>query len=155
MTFPVPTLQNDAPLKEHPFYQHLCENHTKQDMLFDMIESYLASLGFVKDVDIIDDAAFSDLLTVARSWEILAPWYKPKHVSDLFTWHGEQFYFHGSKERRGITPLLRQMLVDAGWIHPVEPATTYFEVIDGRLYAKYQQILGSRYLCDIVSEEQQ
>lgn len=151
-----PALQDNIPIKEHPFYQYICERYTKHDKVknVEKVKDYLASLGFVEGEDMIDDGAFSDLLTVAHVWLIMSPWYKPKHASDLFTTYGEQFYFYGSKERRGATPLLRQMLVDTGWIYSVEPETTYFEVIDGRLYAKYQQILGSRYLCDIISKEQ-
>lgn len=41
------------------------------------------------------------------------------------------------------------MVEDAGWIYHVDPETTMFEITNGRLYAKYQQILGSRFICHI------
>ena len=53
-----------------------------------------------------------------------------------------------------VTQKLRDMVAEAGWIYYVHPSTTYFEVIWGRLYAKYQHIPGSRYICDILDYEE-
>jgi hypothetical protein len=39
--------------------------------------------------------------------------------------------------------------MDAGWIYDVQPETTYFQVINGKLWAKYQQIIGSRALVEV------
>ena len=47
------------------------------------------------------------------------------------------------------------MVVEAGWIYRVHPSSTYFKVIEGRLYAKYQQIIGSRYICDIIEYKEE
>jgi hypothetical protein len=93
-------------------------------------------------------------------WERCSPWFNPHAWKDLFfgVWNlvmarpDEQFFVTGPGRCVGyykITQKLRDMVEGTGWIYDVHPSTTYFEVIEGRLYAKYQHILGSRYICDI------
>jgi hypothetical protein len=47
------------------------------------------------------------------------------------------------------TPIILDTLTGAGWIYEPAPENTYFQIINGRLFAKYQQIIGSRCIVEI------
>lgn len=139
------------PLVDDPFYAWLDANVKKGEKNTDgaLITQYLKSLGFVVGQDRITEEQLEILRHVAEAW-YRGPWGKPTKFDDLFCNTGTEYYIMGRKEKLGITHELSDLVVSSGWIYNVSPETTYFEIIGGnRLYAKYQQILGSRFICFI------
>ena len=160
--FQLPQYSDDQPLAEHPFYQWLTDNVDRSQGGHSKMLDWIKGLGFRVGEDALAPEDVDTLRYVEAHWWRFSPWFNPCSGKDLFvkpTAGGESFYFGGPhfNEFRGITQKLRDMVMAAGWIYNVHPSTTYFEVIAGRLYAKYQQIIGSRYICDIseYNKEQQ
>lgn len=152
--FKLPPYNDDQPLVEHPFYQWLTDNVDRSQGGHSKMLDWIKGLGFRVGEDALAPEDVDTLHLVEEHWWRCSPWFGSQAGKDLFklpTPNEESFYFGGPyfSEFRGITQKLRDMVMAAGWIYNVHPSTTYFEVIGGRLCAKYQQILGSRYICDI------
>ena len=167
--FALPPHGYNQPLVEHPFFKWLSATYSKRELTKlgpgDRSEVYkprewLKTLGFQTGVDRLAEEDLKTLHLVEEHWWRCSPWFEPHVWGSLFSEVGylvralpnEQFFVTGPGRCSGyykVTQKLRSMVAEAGWIYAVCPSTTYFEVIEGRLYAKYQQILGSRYICDI------
>ena len=152
--FQLPAYSGDQPLVAHPFYKWLSDNVDRKEGGHSRVLDWIKLLGFRVGEDALSPGDLSTLHVVEEHWWRYSPRFGAQRGKDLFVKPlagGESFYFCGPhfNEFRGITQKLRDMVAEAGWIYNVHPSTTYFEVIEGRLYAKYQQILGSRYICDI------
>lgn len=157
--FQLPPYNDDQPLVEHPYYQWLTANVDRKEGGHSKMLDWIKGLGFRVGEDALSPGDLSTLHVVEEHWWCCSPWFKPHSDKDLFTLPtkgADKFFIQGPAhdEFLGITQKLRDMVVEAGWIYDVHPSTTYFEVIEGRLYAKYQQILGSRYICDIIDYEE-
>ena len=144
------------PLVADPFYAwcdaNLERSNLEKSRLAYAID-YLDSLGFVKGKHKVSERDLKTLEYVFETWVRTTPYYSPCKFSDLFT-DGDAYYVSGAESygvvkpwRRNVTPKLVEMVRNAQWIYDVEPNSTYFELNGNRLYAKYQQILGSRFLC--------
>ena len=158
--FQLPPYNDDQPIVEHHFYQWLTDNVDRSQGGHSRMLDWIKGLGFRVGEDALSPNDLNTLHVVEEHWWRYSPRFKPCSGKDLFVKPlvgGESFYFCGPhfNEFRGITQKLRNMVIAAGWIYNVHPSTTYFEVIEGRLYAKYQQILGSRYICDIIEYKEQ
>lgn len=160
--FQLPPYNDDQPMVEHPLYQWLTDNVDRSKGGHSMMLDWVKLLGFRVGEDALSPEDVRTLHLVEEHWWSCSPWFKPHSDKDLFTLPTkgtEKFYIQGptDNEFMGITHKLRTMVMAAGWIYNVHPSTTYFKVIEGRLYAKYQQLLGSRYICDIsdYSKEQE
>lgn len=158
--FKLPPYNDDQPLVEHPFYQWLTDNVDRSQGGHSKMLDWIKGLGFRVGEDALAPEDVDTLHLVEEHWWRCSPWFGSQAGKDLFklpTPNEESFYFGGPyfSEFRGITQKLRDMVMAAGWVYNVHPSTTYFEVIAGRLYAKYQQILGSRYICDISEYKEQ
>jgi hypothetical protein len=152
----------------HPFYQWLTDNVDRSQGGHSKMLDWVKFLGFRVGEDALSPGDLSTLHVVEEHWWRYSPRFGAHTWGSLFSEAGhlvrdlpnEQFFVTGPGRCSGyykVTQELRDMITEAGWIYNVHPSTTYFEVIEGRLYAKYQQILGSRYICDIINykEEQQ
>jgi hypothetical protein len=154
--FTFPTVGPKDPLTGDPFYAWLDANEDRRDpdSFMDALLEYLKTLGFDKEQHIIDEGVLDTLKYVREQWLLLTPFFPPQSMQDLFSDKKTPKYFvKGIKEwndpHSGITEKLQNMVNESGWIYMVWPETTYFEVIGDRLYAKYHQILGSRFICRI------
>ena len=160
MFFQLPPYSDDQPVVAHPFHQWLTNNVDRSQGGHSRMLDWLKSLGFCVGEDALSSHDVDTLHIVEEHWRRCSPWFKPHAYKDLFTVptdDPEKFYIQGSTHNviMEITQKLRDMVVAASWIYDVHPSTTYFEIISGRLYAKYQQILGSRYICDISNYKEQ
>ena len=158
--FKLPPYNDDRPLVEHPFYQWLTANVDRKEGGHSRLLDWVKLLGFSVGDDALSPEDAKTLYFVEDYWWRCSPFFEPHWDKDLFTPPTKGaggFYIHGEthNEFMNITQKLRNMVVEAGWIYNVHPSTTYFEVIEGRLYAKYQHILGSRYICDIIDYKEQ
>lgn len=145
-------LDPNAPMNATPFYKWLTLHCTKTNLPkadYDYALDFLKSLGFVEESDTITAVQFDSLNYIFQHWYDTTPYYGPATQPELFVTTEPTYYIQGWSVRWGITAKLKEMILKAGWIYEVSPDTTYFEVIDNRLYAKYQQIIGSRYLCEL------
>jgi hypothetical protein len=117
------------------------------------IFTYLSDLGFVKGRDKITSEEFDILKYAFDAFHRTAPHYpgrvKLSEALRPLPDGAPGFYLQGHAGRYALAPELSEALTQAGWIYDVKPDTTYFQVIRGRLFAKYQQIIGSRCLCEV------
>lgn len=154
--FPFPIVGEHDPLASDPFFAW-CNTNIERTNLekskLDYAIDYLESLGFVKGEHKVSERDLKTLEYMFETWVRTTPYYPPCKFSDLFE-DGDAYYVAGAESfgvvkpwRRNATPKLVEMVRNAQWIYDVEPNSTCFELIGNRLYAKYQQILGSRLLC--------
>jgi len=115
------------------------------------IGKYLDSLGFVVGTDRLTESEYDVLSHACEHFHRVAPHAASMKFGDAFKPDESGFYVRGKPGRYALAPVLRDALEGAGWIYDIQPETTYFELMpDGRLIAKYQQIIGSRVLCEIL-----
>ena len=163
--FQLPPYNGDQPIVEHPFHQWLTDNVDRKEGGHSRMLDWIKALGFRVGEDALSPGDLSTLHVVEEYWWRYSPRFGAHTWGNLFSEVGhlvrvapdEQFFVTGPGRCSGyyrVTQKLRDMVAEAGWIYGVHPSTTYFEVIEGRLYAKYQQILGSRYICDIIEYEE-
>jgi hypothetical protein len=111
---------------------------------------YLAHLGFVVGFHRITPEQLQCLEYAADTFHRTMPHYQHELTfSQIFTpAECGGFYVVGCSGRFSlVNAAFRSALVNSGWIYEVTPESTYFEVINGRVFAKYQQIIGSRAVC--------
>lgn len=115
------------------------------------LTKYLDSLGFVVGRDRLTEAQYQTLEYAIDTFHRVYPHFaKPLSFSEALTESAAGFYVQGKPGRYSLEPKLHETLDAAGWIYEVSPETTYFEIINGILWAKYQQIIGSRPLCFVL-----
>lgn len=116
---------------------------------------YLLSIGFVTGAHRITEQQYEILSLALDHYRLVAPHMPGVRTFDsLFTlapenYKGEVFWVQGKPGRYILADEVRTALFKAGWIYDVQPDTTYFAVINGTLWAKYQSIIGSRALARI------
>ena len=142
----------NEPLNTDPYYAWLDANVDRCNPGKELMRRYLDSLGFIVGTHRITEEQFKILEYVEDTWFRFTPYHTPMRLSECFDDSAPSFYVNGLEVRKGITRELRDAVAEAGWIYDVSPYTTYFEIINGKLYAKYQQILGSRFICKIVED---
>lgn len=151
--FPIPgECADDTPFERmHVWQWALMQPRAKVGM-----REYLQSLGFVIGTHRLSEGDYKRLDYAINAFHRIAPRMPARPFAELFSpaTHapGAGFYVSHRPGRWVPSPELVQCLRDAGWIYDITPDSTYFEVIGGnRLFAKYQQIIGSRFLC-VVTE---
>jgi hypothetical protein len=122
--------------------------------------AYIESLGFKTGVDFLRTEDYTLIENAISTWHRLAPRMRDRiKLCDAFTKPGAKnsrakdvFYVQGLNDSAAymcVAPALITALESAGWIYDVTPESTYFAVINGRIIARYQQIIGSRILAAI------
>lgn len=148
MTFNLKIISEHEPLVTDPYFAWLDANVDRCNPESHLIGKYLESLGFVVGEDKITEDQHRILDYVEETWFRLTPYHLPMTWDECFV-PGDAYYVQGVDGRRNLTPALKAAVEQSGFIYDVTPSTCYFEVINGRLYAKYQQILGSRFICTV------
>ena len=146
--FALRTVSQHEPLVNDPYYTWLDANVDRCNPGQRLIRRYLESLGFTIGVDKITEEQYQILEYVEETWFMNTPYHTPMTWDECFT-AGTGYYVNGRAGRHNITQELMKAVEESGFIYPVTPDTCYFEVINDRLYAKYQQILGNRFICTI------
>lgn len=152
-TLPGP-MTAETPFTE--FHAWQWAQHQKRDRVD--VFNYLAELGFVKGKHRITPEQFELLRVVIDMFHRVAPRMDGIHAfADLLTPatsidEQTSFYVQGKPGRYVPSDALVAALVDAGWVYAVRPQTTYFAIINGKVFAKYQQIIGSRVLAQLKDE---
>lgn len=141
-------VQPNEPLINDPFFSYLTTHYTKADnfSFIDAVVPYLEGMGFVKGEDTLTEEQLNTLKFVMDMWHEWTPWAGTQPLSAMLI-PGGKFYVQGLPGRYTPTPLMFDTLKKAGWIADCVTSDTFFQVIGNRLYAKYSQILGSRFVC--------
>lgn len=121
------------------------------------IKNYLDSLGFVIGMDKLNEGEYKRLDYAIDAWHRTRPYiHEVMLITDVFTptaKGGGRFWVSGLAFARfannDIEVKVRKAITEAGWIYDINPETTYFEIVGNRLYARYQQIIGSRFIMHI------
>jgi hypothetical protein len=119
------------------------------------IKNYLESLGFVIGTDKLTEEENQRLQYAEDVWHRNSPWIRtPQAFNALFEIADESvcgsFSISSFSCKYWPKAQVLKALSDSGWIYDINPQTTYFEIVQGnRLYARYQQILGSRFIAII------
>lgn len=117
------------------------------------ISAYLQAIGFVMGSDRLTESDYDTLYHAIDHFHRVAPHYPdPLTFAQAFTQSPDASGFHVVRKPGcyALAPMLHEALQTAGWIYDIEPETTYFEIVNGILWARYQQIFGSRALAQIV-----
>lgn len=157
--FKAPKHDAQTPIVELPFWQWLAakgkatmrkERKTDLDYAID----YLSEHGFVEGQDTVETNLLDTLLLVFKHFWDVAPEIAPLKLSDAFTESPHGFYVEGLdyKKRYSVAASISAALKENGWVYRIAPSTTYFSVINGKVWAKYQQIIGSRCLFEVLPE---
>lgn len=119
------------------------------------LTGYLSSIGFVAGRDAITEHEYDTLSAALDIYQRTAPHLKGTHaLYDLIRPAGSNeggYMVIGAERgtRYVVVPGVLTALRNAGWVYSINPTTTYFEVSNGVLWAKYQDILGSRPLARV------
>ena len=151
---------SETPFAALPFWQFLdaigkpALRASRKDG-FDLKCEYLASLGFVKGRDTVSEESLRLLRMVLEHFWCCAPELPARKVADVFTPSSgpDSYYVQGMPRRQSVAQDVSRALRAAGWVHEVNPHTTFFEVVNGFVWAKYQSILGDRCLCRLIAEK--
>jgi hypothetical protein len=157
--FQAPTHDANTPMVELPFWQWLAAQgkgtmrQTRKTDL-DVVIDYLTEHGFVEGRDTVESDLLDTLLTVHKCFWEVAPEIAPRKLSDVFTESAEGFLVSGLdyKKRYVVAPDVIAALNEAGWIYDIVPTTTYFQISNGKVWAKYQTILGQRCIFEVLPE---
>ena len=119
------------------------------------VANYLKFAGFEVGVHHLSEDESKVVRYGIDQWHHSTPWIRERRkITELFAQNEHSTFW--VRDKPGVyTPSqeLLGALVDSGWIYNITSDTTYFEVIEDRLYAKYQTILGSRLVAKIKPEE--
>ncbi len=117
---------------------------------------YLESHGFIKGQHKITEDEIRTLDdTLDNWWRTLPCVRRPCRFEELFTPAKDNelsYWVRGREGRYVLNPEAETALISRGWVYSVHPETTYFEIIKNRVYAKYQTIIGSRKLANLIGE---
>lgn len=119
------------------------------------LTGYLSSIGFVAGRDTLSERELDCLRGALDIYQRTAPHMKGTHaLYDLIRPAGSSeggYTVVGAERgtRYVVMPGVLTALRDAGWVYAINPNTTYFEVVNDVLWARYQTILGSRPLARV------
>lgn len=155
-TFPGKPLDRDTPLNQFHVWEWARSVPRKEATL----KNYLDAVGFKVGTDQLTEVQY-DVLRAAfeqffRVEPILPDTFK---FADIFKPVGLGeigYYVQGAPGRSGERyelhgPGLRftEILVEEGWVKSTRPHETYFQLVNGVLWARYQTILGQRPVCRV------
>jgi hypothetical protein len=148
--FPIP---DAAVTPQTPFVDMHAWQWAKTQARADVdVFKYLKHLGFIVGTHRISEEQFTALRYCFDTFHRTAPHIStPLQFTECFApCSGPGGYYVKDKPGRWTPkPVIVSTLIGAGWIYDVGPSTTYFEIIKGRLFAKYQGIIGSRCLVEL------
>ena len=154
LKFSIPVFDENTKFSDLPLWQYLetigkANLRHKKDL--DIVIVYLESLGFVQGVDKVTPDQLRILDYCVKTFFDCSPELGEQTFDDMFTLcKVDGYYVQGKAGRYMPTQALVAALIAAGWIYEVSPETTYFTIsTGGRVWAKYQQIIGQRCLFQI------
>lgn len=137
-----------------------CERRyfAKESVNLDFFKNALNSIGFVKGSE-----EATQMSEAWDYWKDLRRAYDPDSylnpvpLSKIFTVTGSEkdFWLNFSSEYKSlqVQPNMEYLnWLEMTLLYEFKPRHYYFSVIEDRLYLQYQQIIGSRYLCNIVND---
>ena len=144
-------VSSNEPMSNDPFYHWLDKRYNSCKINVISREHpewyyYLTDIGFNADIHVISEESLNILKNVEDHWFRCTPYFEPKSKADLFF---NANHLKGIIGGGNATNELAQMVIDSGWIYDVIPETTYFEITNGYLFAKYNLIIGSKKICKI------
>lgn len=148
--FPIP---GAAVTAQTPFVDMHAWQWAKTQARVDVdVFKYLQALGFIVGTHRITEDQYQALRYCFEAFHRIAPHINaPMRFAECFTQcAGHGGYSVLEKPGRWMpAPIILDTLGAAGWIYDPAPENTYFRIINGRLFAQYQAIIGSRCLVEI------
>jgi hypothetical protein len=147
-----PAFNLPGPIGAHVPFEHLhvwqwAKSQPRPDV--DLMK-YLDSVGFALGRDRLTPEDLKTLDYAIDHFHRTEPHMPgPVPFSEVLTPAPQGFYVQGKPGKFALSKSARSALEGAGWIYDVQPDNTYFQVIHGKLWAKYQQIIGSRALVEV------
>lgn len=145
-------LADDIPLSQ----LHVWQWAAAQPRADVTVARYLASLGFVTGTHRLTSEQYDTLKCALQHFHSVHPHLAPRRLADAFPGPGGFFVDGLPGGPFAVAPDVVAALQAAGWIYDVTPASTYFQIQrgeDGRpvkVWASYQQIIGSRPVCEVL-----
>ncbi len=143
-TIPGVPVTNDTPFDQ----LHVWQWAREQDRRMVTLANYLKAIGFTTGKDRLTEEQYDTLHYAIETFHRCEPHMSGEYAFDALMHKASTagFYVQGKEGRFIPSAAVVAALESAGWIHEVKPETTYFELVNetGVLWAKYQQLLGSR-----------
>lgn len=116
-----------------------------------IIAAYLnGKCGFDVTKHSLHSDDLESLMLCVQNWFEVTAWFPPQPPGELFN------KFISPQKRdfikiEDVTECLKELTKQTGWIYGarLDNANTYYQIKGNKVYVKAQQILASRYLCDI------
>lgn len=147
-------IDRDTPIKEDNSikWYHDTKQLNNQSAI-DLVCKYLDSLGFVVGEHKVSESDMNLLCSIAKVYlDGWIPDRTPFNLESLFTTEVNKYgsYWlrgNGDNDHYYLSDKLIKLLEPRGLIYELSPDNYYFEIIQNRLYIKYQHIIGSRKVC--------
>ena len=151
-------IASDAPMNTSPYFKWLMKSVTRHNSFFTSLESYLAPGGYDKKLHTLDPIEYKSLECIFNHYSAMyTPIKNPCRIRALLDPTPKSdngFHLWGDDCPQHITTILKYVLNDLGLVYDITPQNYYFEVKNGYLFIVYQQILGSRRLAKIVTDQE-
>lgn len=159
--FKIETVNDDESLCNDKFYAWLDAKEEKQNIFIESIFEYVESLGYDKDKHELGEDNFNTLRYVFDVYHSSYEPLHPKRLRDLFNImdkdsssnRGNKIYWirndDGEDLQGKLKPKFKEFLNKLGVIYELSPDNYYFEIIKGKLFIRYQYIIGSRRICTV------
>ena len=133
-----------TPLSQLHVWQWADKQPNRRDV---HLTNYLTSIGFTIGVDRLTKDKYELLRLAIEEWHRCGPIIRtPKFFEEVFDTTGGPFSFYEKNHKGckvGLLESTRAALQEC-WIYQLHPDNCYFELINGKVWAKYNQILGSK-----------
>lgn len=153
--FLVPNMiDRDAPMCESIYFKWLNESVTKQENFYKTITPYLAPGGYDIEKHTLESSELKSLECIFNYYQTMyTPIRNPCRLKALLKPVEKGFHLYGDSDTKyKPTTILKMVLIELGLVYPLLPEHYYFQVKNGFLFIQYNQILGSRRLAKIVTD---
>ena len=151
--FNLPTIADDQPMRTSPFYHWLMEQPKRVNVFIEGLSDYVNELGYDKTQHKLDSdelqslryvfVHYGDMWTPVPFPVTLDALLSPSTDSDALT-------LMGTDTRYKPTEALTDVLDGLALVYPAMHKYIYFEIIRDSLFVKYQTILGSRRIANLI-----
>jgi hypothetical protein len=158
--FKLNVVSNSQPLSQDAFAEYIKTNvwdtyWEEKHSFIGTVTAYLESLGYSRQHHYLPEGVFRTLQNVYDVMVINVPaTTEPLTVKELFLEPDNlspEFWVRGLPEGEYAIPTekLTELVSKTRAIYQLNPRHYYFEIVKGRVWLKYQHIIGSRFICTI------
>ena len=154
--FDLPTIADDQPMNTSPFYHWLMEQPKRVNVFIEGLSDYVTGLGYDKALHKLDSDQLESLRYVFVHYgDMWTPIREPIQIDALLSpsTDTDALTLMGTDTRYKPTEALTDVLEGLALVYPAMHKYIYFEIIRDCLFVKYQTILGSRRIANLITNK--